>query len=229
MRIKVIITKRLVDKDSYFLTHAWMTNELNLQHIELSVFAMIFGFCRDGQGNFSGSRRYLAELCNCSLKSVDIALKKLVKKQLIIKDVEYDKYHQKKCIYTVDFEKINELVEKSTQSNNYSGVRNNYSRGRVKSTHNNIDKNNSNKNNNNTLSIDDGEVKNYGRFGNVKLSEYWYDYLILESEEWVDEYINRLDMHIEKKGLQNMCNSWPPKKFGLTILDWMRRDGVTSD
>lgn len=236
MRIKVIITKRLVDKDSYFLTHAWMTNELNLQHIELSVFAMIFGFCRDGQGNFSGSRRYLAELCNCSLKSVDIALKKLVKKQLIIKDVEYDKYHQKKCIYTVDFEKINELVEKSTQSNNYSGmsnsysgVRNNYSRGRVKSTHNNIDKNNSNKNNNNTLSDDDGEVKNYGRFGNVKLSEYWYDYLILESEEWVDEYINRLDMHIEKKGLQNMCNSWPPKKFGLTILDWMRRDGVTSD
>ena len=119
MRIKVIITKRLVDKDSYFLTHAWMTNELNLQHIELSVFAMIFGFCRDGQGNFSGSRRYLAELCNCSLKSIDIALKKLVKKQLIIKDVEYDKYHQKKCIYTVDFEKINELVEKSTQSNNY--------------------------------------------------------------------------------------------------------------
>lgn len=236
MRIKVITTKRLVDKDSYFLTHAWMTNELNLQHIELSVFAMIYGFCRDGQGSFSGSRRYLAELCNCSLKSIDIALKKLLKKQLIIKDVSYNKYHQKQCTYTVDFEKINELVEKGTQCNNYSGVRNNfsgvsnnYSGDREKNTHNNIDIKNSNKNNNNTLSDGDGEVKNYGRFGNVKLSAYWYDYLTLESEEWVDEYINRLDMHIEKKGLQNMCNSWTPKKFGLTILDWMRRDGVTSD
>ena len=169
MRIKVIITKRLVDKDSYFLTHAWMTNELNLQHIELSVFAMIFGFCRDGQGNFSGSRRYLAELCNCSLKSVDIALKKLLKKQLIIKDVSYNKYHQKQCIYTVDFEKINELVEKGTQSNNfsgvsnnYSGVSNNYSGGRVKNTHNNIDIKDSYINNNNTLSEGNDEVKQYG-------------------------------------------------------------------
>lgn len=222
MRIKVIITKRLVDKDSYFLTHAWMTNELNLQHIELSVFAMIFGFCRDGQGNFSGSRRYLAELCNCSLKSVDIALKKLLKKQLIIKDVSYNKYHQKQCIYTVDFEKINELVEKGTQSNNYSG-------GRVKNTHNNIDIKDSYINNNNTLSEGNDEVKQYGRFGNVRLTAYLYDYLTLESEYWIDEYINRLDIHIEKNGLQNRCKLWRPEKFAFTIMDWMRRDGVASD
>lgn len=102
-------------------------------------------------------------------------------------------------------------------------------RGRELSSHNKINIKNNLINNNNTLSKDDGEVKKYGRFGNVKLSEYWYDYLTLESEEWVDEYIDRLDMHIEKKGIQNMCNSWSPKKFGLTILDWMRRDGVTSD
>lgn len=229
MRIKVIITKRLVDKDSYFLTHAWMTNELNLQHIELSVFAMIFGFCRDGQGNFSGSRRYLAELCNCSLKSVDIALKKLLKKQLIIKDVSYNKYHQKQCIYTVDFEKINELVEKGTQSNNYSGVSNNYSGGRVKNTHNNIDIKDSYINNNNTLSEGNDEVKQYGRFGNVRLTAYLYDYLTLESEYWIDEYINRLDIHIEKNGLQNRCKLWRPEKFAFTIMDWMRRDGVASD
>lgn len=228
MREKTITTKRLVDKDSYFLTHAWMTNELNLQHIELSVFAMIYGFCRDGQGIFSGSRRYLAELCNCSLKSIDIALKKLLKKQLIIKDVSYNKYHQKQCTYTVDFEKINELVEKGTQSNNYSGVRNNYSRGRVKSTHNNIEVNN-NKNNNNTLSKDNDEVKQYGRFGNVRLTAYLYDYLTLESEYWIDEYINRLDIHIEKNDLQNRCKFWRPEKFAFTIMDWMRRDGVASD
>lgn len=236
MRKKTITTNRLVDKDSYFLTHAWMTNELNLQHIELSVFAMIYGFCRDGQGNFSGSRRYLAELCNCSLKSIDIALKKLLKKQLIIKDVSYNKYHQKQCTYTVDFEKINELVEKGTQSNNYSGVsnyysgvRNNYSRGREKNTHNNIEVNNNNKNNNNALSEDNDEVKQYGRFGNVRLTAYLYDYLTLESEYWIDEYINRLDIHIEKNGLQNRCKLWRPEKFAFTIMDWMRRDGVVSD
>lgn len=95
------------------------------------------------------------------------------------------------------------------------------------SSHNNIVIKNSNINN--ALSDGDGEVENYGRFGNVKLSAYWYDYLTLESEEWVDEYINRLDIHIEKKGLKNKCKYWPPERFGLTILDWMRRDGVTSD
>ena len=162
-------------------------------------------------------------------------MKKLLKKQLIIKDVSYNKYHQKQCTYTVDFEKINELVEKGTQSNNYSGmsnyysgVRNNYSRGRVKSTHNNIEVNN-NKNNNNTHSEDNDEVKQYGRFGNVRLTAYLYDYLTLESEYWIDEYINRLDIHIEKNGLQNRCKFWRPEKFAFTIMDWMRRDGVASD
>lgn len=81
----------------------------------------------------------------------------------------------------------------------------------------------------NTLSEADEKVKQYGRFENVRLTAYLYDYLTLESEEWIDEYINRLDIHIEKNGLQNKCKSWRPEKFAFTILDWMRRDGVTSD
>ena len=90
-------------------------------------------------------------------------------------------------------------------------------------------KNNLINNNNNTLSEINDEVKQYGRFGNVRLTAYLYDYLIIEAEDWIDEYINRLDIHIEKKGLQNRNKSWKPEKFAFTILDWMRRDGVVSD
>lgn len=213
-----------------------MTNELNLQHIELSVFAMIYGFCRDGQGDFRGSRRYLAELCNCSLKSVDIALNKLLKKQLINKDVMYDKNHQRKCIYTVNYKKIDELKEKETQGNNcagvsnyYTGVSNNYHGDRVNTTPNIIDINKSNKINNISLSVDDGEVNTYGFYGNVRLTDYWYEYLQNASEFWCDEYIERLDSYIQKKKLNRECTFWSPERFGATILDWMRRDGVFSD
>lgn len=206
-----------------------MTNELNLQHIELSVFAMIYGFCRDGQGDFRGSRRYLAELCNCSLKSVDIALNKLLKKQLINKDVMYDKNHQRKCIYTVNYKKIDELKEKETQGNNCAGVSNNYHGGRVNTTPNIIDINKSNKINNISLSVDDGEVNTYGFYGNVRLTDYWYEYLQNASEFWCDEYIERLDSYIQKKKLNRECTFWSPERFGATILDWMRRDGVFSD
>ena len=206
-----------------------MTNELNLRHIELSVFAMIYGFCRDGQGDFHGSRRYLAELCNCSLKSVDIALNRLLKKQLINKDVMYDKNHQRKCIYTVNYKKIGELKEKEPQGNNYTGVSNNYHRGRVNNTPNIIDINKSNKNNNITHSIDDGEVNTYGFYGNIRLSDYWYEYLQTASDFWCDEYIERLDSYIQKNKLNEQSTLWSPERFGITILDWMRRDGVFSD
>lgn len=228
-----------------------MISELNLQHTELSVFAMIYGFCRDGQGDFHGSRRYLAELCNCSLKSVDIALKKLLKKQMILKDAWFDQSNQKRCIYTVNYEKINELTEKATQENNYTrvcnnypgvgnnypgvgnnyaGVGNNYAGGTEKNTPNIIDINKSNKINNNiTPSVDDGEVNIYGFYGNVRLSEYWYEYLQNASNYWCDEYIERLDSYIQKNKLNKQSAFWPPERFGITILDWMRRDGVFSD
>lgn len=220
-----------------------MSHELKLRHTELSVFAMIYGFCRDGQGDFHGSRRYLAELCNCSVKSVEIALKKLLKRQLIIKDAWYDQNNQKRCIYTVNYEKINELRGNDIQGNNYAGVGNNYAGignnylgvginypgGRVKSTPNIIDINKSKKNNNITPSVDDGEVNTYGFYGNVRLSDYWYEYLHAASDMWCDEYIERLDSYIQKNKLNKQSAFWSPERFGITILDWLRRDGVLSD
>lgn len=233
MRIHIINNKQNFLKDSYYITHTWMSRDLNLKGIELYVFAIIYGYCRDGEGLYFGSRRHLAQLCKCSTRGIDKALKRLIGKNLIEKNSWYDDLKQKKCTYTINLSKVDELIDFNTQRTEFPGGRelsswgpeNSVRGARELSSYNKINKKNKN---NNTLS-DDGEVKEYGRFGNVKLSEYWYDYLTLESKEWVDEYINRLDMHIEKKGLQNMCNSWSPKKFGLTILDWMRRDGVASD
>lgn len=213
-----------------------MTLYLNLRGIELPIYAIIYGFSKDGQGSFYGTRQYLALLCNCSIRSVDNALKNLVSQNLILKKSLHDDNNQKRCEYIVNLEKVEKLGLTSIQGNicstptaeNSVDVMQNFQRRGAKSAHNNISKNN-NKILNNTLSEGEDEVKQYGRFGNVRLTAYLYDYLTLESEYWIDEYINRLDIHIEKNGLQNRCKSWRPEKFAFTIMDWMRRDGVTSD
>lgn len=208
-----------------------MTLYLNLRGNELPIYAIIYSFSKDGQGCFFGTRQYLALICNCSIRSVDNALKNLVKRKLVLKEIRYDDNKQKRCEYIVNLEKIEGLGLKSTQRINCStptaenaipAVQN--FQGRVE----NFARNNK-EIIKNTLSEADEKVKQYGRFENVRLTAYLYDYLTLESEEWIDEYINRLDIHIEKNGLQNKCKSWRPEKFTFTILDWMRRDEVTSD
>ena len=92
-------------------------------------------------------------------------------------------------------------------------------------TYENISWNNKNNNKeiNNTLSQDD--EKKYGMFDNVRLDGFWLDRLHLESEK-ADEYIERLDSFIEENDLHDISSTWSVKKFGIKILDWMRRDGV---
>lgn len=236
MRIHIINNKQNFLKDSYYITHTWMSRDLNLKGIELYVFAIIYGYCRDGEGLYFGSRRHLAQLCKCSTRGIDKALKRLIEKNLIEKNSWYDDLKQKKCTYTINLSKVDELIEFNTQRTEFAGGRelsswgpeNSVHGGRELSSHNKINKKN-NLINNNTLSEVNDEVKQYGRFGNVRLTAYLYDYLIIEAEDWIDEYINRLDIHIEKNGLQNRYKSWKPEKFAFTILDWMRRDGVVSD
>lgn len=213
-----------------------MTLYLNLRGNELPIYAIIYSFSKDGQGCFFGTRQYLALICNCSIRSVDNALKNLVKRKLVLKEIRYDDNKQKRCEYIVNLEKIEGLGLKSTQRincstptaenaipvvQNFQGRAENFARNNKEYNNKEIIKN--------TLSEADEKVKQYGRFENVRLTTYLYDYLTLESEEWIDEYINRLDIHIEKNGLQNKYESWRPEKFAFTILDWMRRDGVTSD
>ena len=213
-----------------------MTLYLNLRGNELPIYAIIYSFSKDGQGCFFGTRQYLALLCNCSIRSVDNALKKLVRQKLVLKKNRYDDNNQKRCEYIVNLEKIEGLGKTSAQGINCSTrtaenslpVVQNFQGHDENIAHNNI------KYNNkliikNTLSEDDEKVKQYGRFGNVRLTAYLYDYLIIEAEDWVNEYINRLDIHIEKNNLQNRYKFWKPEKFAYTILDWMRRDGVISD
>ena len=75
-----------VIKDENFVTiQGWMITKLGLKGNELMVYAVIYGFSQDAESRFTGSRRYIAEWCGCTMKTVDNALASLVGKGFIVK------------------------------------------------------------------------------------------------------------------------------------------------
>lgn len=73
-------------KDSNFIAiQGWMRTRLNLKGNELLIYALVYGFSQDGHSRFTGSRKYIAEWCGCSLDTVDRSLSSLVGKGFLAK------------------------------------------------------------------------------------------------------------------------------------------------
>lgn len=84
--------------DNFVVIQGWMVNELNLKGNDLLVFALIYGFTRDGRTKFASGRNYIAESFNISLPTVDKALQNLIALNYIIKipcenQADTDKYY----------------------------------------------------------------------------------------------------------------------------------------
>ena len=184
-----------IKPNSYYSIQYWMINELGLKGLELSIYAIIYGFSRDHCGAFTGSRSYLADFTNSTKAGVDKALKSLIQKNLLEKK-DFVNHGIKNCIYVA------------------KEVANSVSQGSKLSCPNNIE--------DNTLSL---EVKHFGLYGNVILNDELYDRLLIESEEYADEYINRLDSHIEMHQLHKQYSAYAPNQFFIKIFDMLRRDG----
>lgn len=71
-------------KDINFVTiQGWMRTKLGLKGNELLAYAVIYGFSQTDGAKFTGSRKYLAEWCGCSMATIDRTLNSLVDKGLI--------------------------------------------------------------------------------------------------------------------------------------------------
>ena len=126
-----------VKDENFVAIQGWMLNKLNLKGNELIVYAVIYGFSQDDESRFTGSRRYLAEWCGCTLKTVDNALSSLVAKGLIAKhDKTINGVHL--CDYSITQvgKNLQQGTVKITQ-----GVGKNLQQGTVKITHHNIEDN----------------------------------------------------------------------------------------
>lgn len=93
--------------DNYVIIQGWMCNELELKGNELLVFALLYGFCQDGESCFSGSRSYIADTFNISLPTVDKAIEELRSKHLI----EINKQSNNYCTYKVSLQAYKETLQ----------------------------------------------------------------------------------------------------------------------
>ena len=98
--------------DSNIQIYGWMATKLKLKGNELLIYAVIYSFSRNDNGNgvFNASIPYLQEWTNIASKNVRSCLKNLLDKQLIIK-VEDNYSKRKPNVY-----KINKQILQGTKS-----------------------------------------------------------------------------------------------------------------
>lgn len=89
-----------------------MRTKLNLKGNELLVYALIYGFSQDGKSWFTGSANYIAEWVGITRQNVMVILKRLVEKELIIKQ---DKVVN--GVKLVDYKVNTEMYENNTPCN----------------------------------------------------------------------------------------------------------------
>ncbi len=89
--------------DDYFVVQARMIVELGLSGNRLLVYALIHGFCKDGNNEFTGSINYLCEWTNLSRNTIISTLKSLVddkllnKREYVVNGVKYCAYSMGDC------------------------------------------------------------------------------------------------------------------------------------
>ena len=97
---------------NYLTIQGFMRTKLNLKGNELLVYALIYGFSQDGKSWFTGSANYISEWVGITRQNVMAILKRLVEKELIIKQ---DKVVN--GVKLVDYKVNTEMYENNTPCN----------------------------------------------------------------------------------------------------------------
>ena len=140
----------MISDGTYITIQGWMRTDLKLSGNELIVYAIIYGFSQNKQGEFTGSAQYLADWVGCTRRTVMTILNKLVENNFISKTEIILNNNEKRVSYQADrgCEKTSQGVKnfhRGCEKISQGGVKN-FHRGCEKISHNNI--NNTNNNNN---------------------------------------------------------------------------------
>lgn len=88
-----------IKDENYYQIQGWMITRLGLKGVQLSVYAIVYGFSQDGENEYTGSLQYLCDFCGGVSKPTIInALKSLVesgyliRREEIINGVQFNRY-----------------------------------------------------------------------------------------------------------------------------------------
>ena len=73
-------------QNTYICIQSWMITELDLKGNDLMIYAIIYGFCQDGESRYKGGRSYLAKWTNSTVRGVQKNLNHLIEKGYLAKE-----------------------------------------------------------------------------------------------------------------------------------------------
>ena len=210
-----------MENTDFLNIQGWMINELNLKGNELIIYALIYGFTKDGVSEFRGSRQYMADWTNSSVKSVQNVVNSLVNKGMIEKNNHINKYGSLETsgykainVPKLSSEKSSSPLEKKVHEGSEkssSPLVKKVHEGSEKSSHNNIDNNISN----NIVDIKEKNIKKESV--NSVIAEY------TENKDLQDALHDFVDMRTKaRKPLTVRA-----MKLSLNELDKLAVDDVT--
>lgn len=88
MTSKVRAASSVIRDSNYVVIRGWMLTRLGLKGNELMIYAVIYGFTQNGETEFVGSMKYLADWTNSTIESVRKCIKSLIDKGYIIKSLD---------------------------------------------------------------------------------------------------------------------------------------------
>ncbi|MDE7083539.1 MAG: helix-turn-helix domain-containing protein [Clostridia bacterium] len=98
-----------ITDNNHFTIQGWMRTRLNLEGINLLVFAIVYSFSQDGESEFRGSIDYIKDFIGKSRDTVMRSLKSLEDCKLV-KKINHNTDDGKTNGYIVDIEFVNALI-----------------------------------------------------------------------------------------------------------------------
>lgn len=92
----------MIQSNNYITIQGFMVTELGLKGNELLVYALIYGFSQDGGSEFNGSLEYIGEWIGSDKSTARRTLKRLLDKDLLVKEDVEIANHLKLCKYRIN-------------------------------------------------------------------------------------------------------------------------------
>lgn len=99
----------MLRSNSYITVASWMRSDLDLKGSELLCFALIHGFCQDGESLFNGNLQYVSDWLGLDKRRAREVLKRLVDKNIIEK-IERFENGVRLCSYRTNDEYISTIL-----------------------------------------------------------------------------------------------------------------------
>lgn len=116
MASKVRAASSVIRDSNYVVIQGWMLTRLGLKGNELLIYAVIYGFTQNGEIEFVGSMKYLADWTNSTVESVRKCIKSLIDKGYIVKTLDGSGVNAYKAVLSAIYPHVDKNVDNSNNS-----------------------------------------------------------------------------------------------------------------